>query len=138
MSSSAAPPAGLSDPAAYRDRAQDWYEYYDRERRKEIQQILRDHPEVIEEHAANPVGYRQFHSPELQRVLNYFRAQPVLGKYYIYSSDPWREYRIAVIVGRGEAPEVLPEPVFATEEEAMHGVFMKRVEALMSSDNRER
>jgi branched-chain amino acid transport system permease protein len=135
MERSTAPPVGLTDPAEYRDRALDWYEFYDRERRHEIRAILREQPEIIEEHRANPVGYREFHSPPLQRVLNYLRAQPVLGKYYIYSSDPWEEYRIAVIVGRGAAPEILPEPVFATEEEAMHGVFMKRVEALMSSDD---
>jgi branched-chain amino acid transport system permease protein len=120
----------LSRPQQYRDRSADWYAYYDGERRKEIRQILDEHPELIDEHEANPNGYRNHHSPLLQRVLNYFRQAPVLGKYYIYASVPWKEYRIAVISERGKAPEVLEAPVFGSEEEAMHGVLLKRIEDL--------
>jgi hypothetical protein len=116
---------GLVDPSHHHDKAHDWIEYFGAQRRQEILDLLTD--EIIDEHKANPIGYRKFHSPELQRVLNYFRTQPILGKYYVYSSEPWEDYRIAVVVERGKAPAILEEPVFASEEEAMHGVFLRRV-----------
>lgn len=119
---------GLANPSEFPDKASSWNEEFDRRRRADILRLLTD--DVIAEHEANPLGYRRFHSWPLQRVLNYFRAQPVLGKYFVYASNPWHEYRIAVVVGRGEPAEILEEPVFATEEEAMHGVFMRRVEEL--------
>jgi len=117
----------LTRPEQFRDRAGDWYAYYDSERRKEVLQLLDEHPELVEEHAANPNGYRNYHSPTLQRVLNYFRQAPVLGKYYVYASVPWQEYRIAIVTERGKSPDVLDTPVFASEEEAMHGVFLRRI-----------
>ena len=116
---------GLANPSEFPDKASSWNEEFDRRRRADMLRLLTD--DVIAEHEANPLGYRHFHSWPLQRVLNYFRAQPVLGKYFVYASKPWHEYRIAVVVGRGEPAEILEEPVFATEEEAMHGVFMRRV-----------
>ena len=115
----------LVDPAEYPNREEDWRRRFDEERRKEISSLLTD--ELVAEHQANPLGYRNFHSPELQKVLNYFRTRPILGKYAIYASRPWEEYRIAVITERGEMAKVLDEPVFGSEEEAMHGVFMRRV-----------
>jgi hypothetical protein len=33
---------------------------------------------------------------------------------------------------RGEPPKVLDEAVFATEEDALHGVFLARVRALVA------
>lgn len=122
--------ARISDPALFRDRAEDWYNYYDSRRRLEILDILEKHPEIVEEHAANPTGYRRHHSPMLQRVLNYFRAQPALGKYFIYLNERWGDYRIAVNVELGKRPVILDEPAFTSEEEAMHAVFLKRIEDL--------
>ena len=63
---------GLATPSDFPDKAQDWDEEFDRRRRPEIEKLLTD--EVIAEHEANPLGYRDFHRWELQRVLNYFRA----------------------------------------------------------------
>ena len=122
---------GVRTPSEHPDKAPDWYEEYDRRRRLEIRSLLT--AEVISEHEANPLGYRHFHSPALQRVLNYLRSQPILGKYFVYASKPWQEYRIAAVVERGQPPHVFDEPVFATEEEAMHGVFLRRVEDLHAS-----
>ena len=122
---------GLSRPSEYPDKALAWNQYLNDRRSVEIRSLLTD--EVIAEHKANPLGYRGFHSPTLQRVLNYFRAQSVLGKYFVYASEPWRQYRIALVTDRGRPPEVLDEPVFASEEEAMHGVFMKRCDELRAS-----
>lgn len=122
---------GLSNPSDYPDKGLAWYEAYDRRRRAEIRSLLTE--EVIAEHQANPLGYRKFHSPTLQRVLNYLRGQPVLGKYFVYASEPWKEYRIAAVVDRAEPAKIFDEPVFATEDEAMHGVFLRRVEELRAS-----
>jgi hypothetical protein len=119
---------GVRTPSDYPDKELDWYGEYDRRRRAEIRSLVTD--EVVAEHEANPLGYRSFHSPTLQRVLNYLRSQPILGKYVVYASAPWREYRIAAIVERGQPPQVFDEPVFRTEEEAMHGVFLRRVDDL--------
>jgi hypothetical protein len=116
---------GLSRPSDFPDKGMVWWEHYDRRRRAEIAGLI--DADVIAEHEANPLGYRSFHSPRLQRILNYFRSQPILGKYFVYASEPWREYRIAMVVERGEPATILDEPVFATEEEAMHGVFMRRI-----------
>jgi hypothetical protein len=120
----------VSRPDQYRDRSADWYAYYDGERRKEVRALLGEHPEIVEEHASKPNGYRNHHGASLQRVLNYFRQQPILGKYYVYASVPWKEYRIAIVTERGRPPEVLETPVFASEEEAMHGVFLRRIDDL--------
>jgi hypothetical protein len=122
---------GLSKPSDYPDKALDWYEEFDRRRRAEIKSLLTE--DVIAEHAASPSGYRSFHSPKLQRVLNYFRTRPILGKYAVYASRPWKEYRIAVVSERGQPPNVLDEPVFPGEDEAAHGVFLRRVDHLRST-----
>ncbi len=117
----------VRDPSNYRDRSADWYAFYDERRRKEIIDIIDEHPEIVEEHAANPLGYRKHPSPYLQRVHNYFRMQPTFGKYYIYSEREWDAYRIATIREFGELPE-LGDERFKTEEEAMHAVFLRRIE----------
>ena len=122
---------GVSAPSDHPDKALLWNDEFERRRREEIGSLLTE--ELIAEHEANPLGYRKFHSPALQRVLNYFRAQPILGKYFVYASEPWRRYRIAMVTERGEPPKILDEPVFASEEEAMHGVFLKRCEDLRAS-----
>ena len=85
-------------------------------------------PELVAEHAANPLGP---HSDDLQRVLNYFRQQPQPGKYILVAVKPWEEYRIAVLSGRrGELHKVLEDERFASEEEGLHGIFLRRVRDL--------
>lgn len=118
----------VSDPRAYRDKQEDWYAHFDGTRRQEIASLLTD--EVIAEHEANPIGYRNFHSPQLQRVLNYMRTQPVLGKYFVYTRKAWQDYGIAVIQNRGEAPELLEGHSYASEVEAMHAVFLLRAQEI--------
>lgn len=114
-----------------RDRQQDWYEHFDETRRREIASLIDD--EVITEHERNPIGYRSPHSPRLQRILNYMRVQPVLGKYFVYPMEPWKDYRIATIGERGQAPELLSGHEYRSEEEAMHGVFLLRTQNIVDS-----
>lgn len=119
--------AVISDPSKYTDKGLHWHEYFDDKRRMEILRILDEHPDIITEHERNPTGYREHPSPHLQRVHNYFRMQPTFGKYYIYTESAWKVYRIAEIQEFGELPQLL-DGEYRTEEEAMHAVFLKRIE----------
>jgi branched-chain amino acid transport system permease protein len=89
-------------------------------------------PELVEEHRTNPLGFHGLHSFELQFLMNYLRTRPQAGKYVIVAVEAWKDYRIGVLSGvRGVEPQVLDEPRFATEEEAMHGVFLARIRDIL-------
>lgn len=106
-----------------RDRQLEVYGLFERRATERTLALLRD--EVIAEHAANPAGP---HSDALQRVLRYMRRAPIVGKLVIVAVRPWEEYRLAALTGvPGEAPKVLDDGPYATEEEAMHAVFLRRV-----------
>ncbi|MEK6443725.1 hypothetical protein [Pseudonocardia sp. T1-2H] len=112
-----------------RDRQLEVYALFDRRARERTLALVTE--DVIAEHGANPAGP---HSDPLQRVLRYMRRAPVPGKYVIVAVRPWREYRMAALTGvHGEAPEVLDDGPFATEEEAMHAVFLRRVADLRAT-----
>jgi len=115
-----------------RDKALHYYERFDREQRAQLKRLVTD--DVIAEHRANPHGERGTQSEALRRLLNYFRRAPQVEKLAVVAVEPWREYRIGMLSGvRGEPPKVRDEPVFATEEEALHGVFLERVRNLVAS-----
>jgi branched-chain amino acid transport system permease protein len=108
------------------DRQLQVYADWDAKQRERIKALITD--ELIEEHRAKPLGQ---HSDALERVLNYFRRQPLPGKYVIVATEPWKEYKLGVLSGvRGKTAEILDDETFATEEEAMHGVFLRRVRDL--------
>lgn len=95
--------------------------------RERLRALIDD--ELIEEHRADPLGH---HSAALQRVLQYFRCQPPAGKYIAVMTKPWSEYRIGVLPGiRGQPAVVLGDETFATEQEVLHGVFLRRVRDLV-------
>jgi hypothetical protein len=109
-----------------RDRQLEVYELFDRQSRERTVALLTD--EVIAEHGTNPSGP---HGDALQRVLRYLRREPIPGKYVIVAVTPWAEYRIGALTGvLGEPPTVLEDGPYATEADAMHGVFLKRVHQL--------
>lgn len=98
--------------------------------------------ELIEEHCDNPIGA---HSDDLERVLNYFRRQPMDGKYVILETEKFEEFYIGQLSGvRGEKPERLTDPLSSIKgaddlpyplnsvEQAEHAVFLKRVDDLRS------
>ncbi len=106
-----------------RDRQLEVYERFDQGAQERVLALLTD--DVIAEHSVSPAGP---HSDALQRVLRYLRRAPVRGKYVIVAVRPWQEYRLGRLTGvRGEAPVVLDEGPYATEQEAMHAVFLRRV-----------
>lgn len=111
------------------DRQQQVYEDWDCKMRARMRALVTD--ELIAEHARQPLGQ---HSDALERVLAYFRRQPTPGKYVVVATAPWEEYRVGVLTGeRGKPARILAEEAFATEEEAMHGVFLRRIRDLRES-----
>ena len=120
----------MSAPRA--DQALHYYERFDQALRRQLRALVDD--TVVEEHRANPLGKRGPQSDRLRRLLNYFRRAPQAGKYVVVAVEPWRDYRIGVLSGvRGVAPQVLDEPIFGAEQEALHGVFLARVRDLLAS-----
>ena len=86
---------------------------------------------LIEEHRAT-FGKRR--SDALERVLTYFRGAAVADKYAVLAVKPFAEYRIVALSGRrGVPPRAVDDQVFTTPDDALHGVFLKRVQDLMES-----
>jgi branched-chain amino acid transport system permease protein len=102
---------------------------FDARLRDELRQLVTD--ELIEEHRTTN-GKRR--SDALERVLTFFRAAAVADKYAVLAVRPFAEYRIVALSGRrGVPPRAVDDQVFKTPEDALHGVFLKRVQDLMES-----
>lgn len=85
--------------------------------------------EVIEEHRLKPLGQ---HSEPLERLLHYFREQPMAGKYAILHEREANIFRVVALSGvRGVPPSPVGEERFATAEAAYHGLFLRRIGELM-------
>jgi hypothetical protein len=85
--------------------------------------------EVIAEHERNPFGD---HSDTLKRALNYLRRSTTLTPYVVVCTKPFREWRLARLSGqRGQAPTFIDALTYNSEAEAMHALFLKRVEEVM-------
>jgi len=81
---------------------------------------------VIAEHKRNPLGD---HSDALKRVLNHLRRSSTLTPYVLVCTKPFREWRLAQLSGeRGKAPTFIDAPACGSETQAMHALFLKRVE----------
>ena len=126
----------LSDPATCRDKTLDWMNYFNASRRAALAQMIT--PELIAEHRNDPSGSSARHSPALQEILIYLRTQPVEGKPFAYVDEPHRKYRIGLMQGRGNAPEILDTEVFNTERDAIHAVFLHRLRWLGLLDDKGR
>jgi branched-chain amino acid transport system permease protein len=102
---------------------------FDASLRDELKRLISD--ELIEEHRTT-MGKRR--SDSLERVLAYFRRAALADKYAVLAVKPFAEYRIVALSGRrGVPPRIVDDQVFKTPEEALHGVFLKRVRDLMDS-----
>jgi len=102
--------------------------------------LPRINDDLIQEHKEKPIGE---HSDDLERVLNYFRRQPMEGKYVTLETKKFEEFYIGKLPGvRGEPPEKLENPLGSIDEaedlpyplqsveQAEHAVFLKRIEDL--------
>lgn len=80
-------------------------------------------PELIEEFRRQPFGR---HSPDLRLLLNRLRAGQAGGRYLLVCTRPFAEWRLARRApGPGAAVTLLPEPPFASLEEAEWAVFVR-------------
>lgn len=112
-----------------RDKDYVYFRRFDKMQRDFLKTLVTD--EVIEEHRRQPLGQ---HSEALERLLLYFRRQPQRDKYAIEAIEPFRAYRIVALSGsRGVAPREVEEKIYASEAEAYHGVFLRRVQDLLES-----
>jgi branched-chain amino acid transport system permease protein len=103
------------------------HERWDSQQRARIRALIS--AQLIAEHRSNPLGH---HSEALQRVLQYFRRQPLAGKYVAVMTTPWSEYKIGVLPGvRGQSPSLIDDETYATEEEVLHGIFVRRIRDLL-------
>jgi branched-chain amino acid transport system permease protein len=97
---------------------------WERRTRLAIRPLLTD--ELIAEHRRDPRGS---HSDSLKRVLNYFRRSSALTPYVVVCTQPFRQWRVARVTGiRGERPVFVDQQIMRSEAEAMHAIFLKRVD----------
>jgi branched-chain amino acid transport system permease protein len=102
---------------------------FDARLRADLKKLITE--DLIQEHRAT-FGKRR--SDALERVLTYFRSTAVADKYAALAVKPFAEYRIVALSGRrGVPPRVVDDQIFTSVEDALHGVFLKRVQDLMES-----
>ena len=118
------------ETAAHHDRDKVYRERFDKQLRAHLKTLIT--PALIEEYRASPLGQ---HSDDLERVLNFFRRAPFEGKYALFELEANRKYKIVTATGRaGGLPEDVDGTVYTDKNEALHAVFLKRVDALMAGD----
>lgn len=106
-----------------------YWRRYDKMQRDYLKSLIS--PELIEEHQRSPLGQ---HSEPLERLLLYFRRAPQADKYAITVVEPFKAYRIVALSGhRGVAPRIVEDKIYASQDEAYHGVFLRRVQDLLES-----
>jgi branched-chain amino acid transport system permease protein len=111
------------------DRQAIYVQRFEAHLRAELKRLITD--ALIEEHRTT-MGKRR--SDALERVLAHFRRAAVADKYAVLAVKPFAEYRIVALSGRrGVPPRIVDDQVFNTPEDALHGVFLKRVRDLMES-----
>jgi len=87
---------------------------------------------VVEEFRRKPIGH---HSPDLQRVLNVFRGEPIKNKYVLICTKPHKEWILGQLTGeRGKPVKILKDKVFTRIEEAEQEVFRRRWKKYTGSD----
>ncbi|MGH7988182.1 MAG: hypothetical protein ACREQX_18095 [Candidatus Binataceae bacterium] len=84
--------------------------------------------ELIAEHARDPLGD---HSDALKRVLNYIRRTELDGALVVICTEPFKEWRVARLATTREQAPAFDNRRFTSEAEAMHAVFLMRVEEVM-------
>ena len=119
--------AWQADTAVHHDRDQIYQQRFDKQLRTHLKTLIT--PALIEEYRASPLGQ---HSDDLERVLNHFRRSSLAGKYVLFELETGRKYKIVTTSGGG-LPEDVDGTVYADKNEALHAVFLKRVDALMNS-----
>ena len=83
--------------------------------------------ELAREFRDRPFG---IHSPDLQAVLSVMRRGPIKGKYVLFMTEPQAEWVLARMAGDPLRPELIPDQVFHSLEDAEWEVFKRRWQAI--------
>lgn len=119
------------ETAAHHDRDKVYRARFNKQLRAHLRTLIT--PALIEEYRASPLGQ---HSDDLERVLNYFRRAPFEGKYVLYELEANRKYKIVATTAQDDGlPEDVDGTVYTDKNEALHAVFLRRVDELMASDS---
>jgi branched-chain amino acid transport system permease protein len=113
-------PVALDGSAAVRDR-------FESALRERLAGLVTE--ALVAEHAARPLGP---HSDELSRVLTYFRGAPMEGKLVVIAVERDKVWRIGRITRTDPSttPVLLEEGSNDSYEEALHAVFLQRLDDL--------
>lgn len=88
--------------------------------------------QLAKEFQQQPVGH---HSPELQRLLNVFRGEPLENKYVLICRIPHKEWVLGQVSGvRGEPVKVLKDQVFTNLDDAEREIFRRRWKKYVGSE----
>jgi hypothetical protein len=117
----------------YADRAEVWEAEHFRRRCLAVAPLVT--PEMVEEHRRNPFGYRNHHSLALQRVDRLLKTYPASGARL--SPVLGRDGKWKVMSFSREKEPKLTEEVFSTLDDAVHAIFVMRLEALELTVERE-
>ncbi|MCU0869325.1 MAG: branched-chain amino acid ABC transporter permease, partial [Burkholderiales bacterium] len=117
------------EAAEIRDKQTIYYRRQDKLLRDYLKTLIDE--ALIAEHRAKPLGQ---HSEALERVLNYFRRAGVADKYAIQTITPFAAWRVVALSGRrGVPPRQVDDVVHTRLDDALHAVFLRRVNDLMES-----
>jgi hypothetical protein len=118
----------ITSPTEEHNGAEQWMTYWRRRRGAQLREMVT--PEILEEFRADPHGARG-RSQALAEILNFMRMQPIEDRVFAYAEVPFQRYRLGSMhAERGVPPELDAEPTFATEDEAIYGVFVRRLKDL--------
>ena len=102
---------------------------FSRDYKPVLRSLITEH--TVAEHKHRPVGQ---HSLALQRLLNYFRKEPLADKYAVMTVVPFEQYRVVALSGRrGTPPREVDDHVYDSLDAAHHAIFMRRVQDLRES-----
>jgi branched-chain amino acid transport system permease protein len=112
--------------AGHADRDLEYRRLFIQQKREIAKSLVND--EIIEEHKSQPLGQ---HSDRLERLLLFFRMQPLEGRYAIRVLEPFKAYQIIELSGeRNVVPRTISDQVLNSLSDAYHAVFLRRIDDL--------
>jgi hypothetical protein len=118
----------VTQPSEERNGSAQWIEYFTRRRIAQLRELIT--PEVLEEFRTDPHGARG-RSQALAQTLNFIRMQPIEDRVFAYAEVPFERYKLGSMhAERGVPPAIDESATFATEDEAIYAVFVRRLELL--------
>jgi hypothetical protein len=114
-------------PGSYPDRGEAWEQVHFRRRCRSVADLVTQ--ERIDEHRGNPFGYREHHSLDLQRLDRMLKTYPARDTRHMPVLAADGRWRILTF-RRHQEPALLDTPVCDTLDDAVHQIFLIRVEAL--------